>query len=230
MLRTVVTHLKMTLALAAVAAVTGCVEIEQRVLLNGDGSLAVRTRYSLATESEGLLAAGAQTIRGWQGRTAADEAWFTSEATVRQHFAGTGVTVQSYGSSESRGRRQVELQVFAERGVAVLNAGILGPLRCDRRPDGRLRVWAELPAVAARAPGLDETALKALCQDLRLRLEVCVPGEIVETTAPKRARGEASWEFDPAKDASFLRAPPRIECVFEAKRLDWAASVPAAAP
>jgi len=198
-------------------------------MLNGDGSMAVHCRYSLATDSEALLDGGAQAIRGWQSQ-ATDDAWVTSEATVRRHFAATGVTVQKYRSSVSDGRRQVELQLFAEKGVEVLNAGILGPLRCSRRADGRLRLWAELPAVSARAPGLDEAALKALCQGLHLRLELCVPGEVVETTAPKRSRGMATWEFDPAEDSSFLRSPPRIECVFDAKHLDWSGSVPVAAP
>jgi hypothetical protein len=218
-------------ALAAAAmALAGCIQLEQTLLLNGDGSLAVRYHYSVAADSESLLSSGAETIRGWQGQAAGTPAWFTSEAAVRRHFAATGVTLQRYSSTVSGGRRHVDIQLFAEGGVAVLNAGVLGPLRCDRRADGRLRLWAELPRVPAQATGLDAKSLAALCQDLYLRLDLNVPGEIVETTASKRQRSTAGWEFDPGRDASFLHSPPRIECVFEAKRLEWAAGVPAAAP
>jgi hypothetical protein len=208
----------------------GCIQLEQRLMLNGDGSLAVRYHCSVAADSEALLAAGAETIRGWQGQAPETPAWFTSEAAVRRHFGTTGVRLQKYNSYVSGERRHVEVQLFAERGVPVLNAEMLGPLRCDRRSDGRLRLWAELPRVPAQAAGLDVGALTALCQDLYLRLDLSVPGEIVETTAPRRSRNTVGWEFDPGKDASFLRSPPRLECVFDAKRLEWAASVPLAAP
>lgn len=216
----------------AALALSGCIQLEQTLMLNGDGSLTMRWHYSIAADSEPLLATGADILREWQGRepVPGGPAWFTSEEAIRRHFAAAGVTVQKYDSYLAEGRRHVEVQLFAERGVAVLNGGLLGPLRCDRRPDGRLRLWVELPPVPARPAGFDTRTLSALCQDLYLRLEVRVPGQIVETTAPVRRRGAAVWELDPAKDASFLESPPRIECVFDAARLDWAATVPPAPP
>lgn len=209
-------------------AVAGCVQLEQKVLLNGDGSLAVTYHFSVAEDSEPVIAAGAQVIQEWQGRPTGSAAWFTSEEAVRQHFAATGVQVQKYRSYSAGGRRHIEVLLFAEYGPAALNSGFLGPLRCDRLANGNVRLWADLPAVPRNAAGLDEQAIAALAQDLYLRLEFSVPGEVISTTAGKHDRNSAVWTFDPAKDPSFLRAPPRLECAFAASRLEWVSRLPAA--
>lgn len=209
---------------------TGCIQLEQTVLLNGDGSLAVTCHYSVATDSVGLLATGARVIQEWQGRADEMPPWFTSEAAVRQHFAATGVTLQRYRSYQAGGRHHVELLLFAEYGPAALNSGLFGPLRCDRLADGSVRLWADLPQPSLPSAGLDPQALRALTQDLVLRLDLRVPGTILSTTAPRHSRNAATWVFDPGQDDAFLTAVPRLECAFDARRLDWSQRLPAAAP
>jgi hypothetical protein len=223
-------HLRLGLACGALLALCGCIQLEQKLMLNGDGTMAVSYHYSVAADSEALLASGASIIQGWQGRNPGGAAWFTSEEAVRLHFRAAGVQLQKYRSYVAGGRRHVELLLFAAAGPKALNAGLFGPLRCVRRPDGRVRLSVELPAVPSRADGLPAEAVAALSQDLYLSLEISVPGEIVTTSARTHQRSSVRWEFDPAKDASFLNSPPRLECIFEAKRLDWAASLPAAIP
>lgn len=211
-------------------ALAGCIQLEQKLMLNGDGSMAVSYHYSVAADSEALLSSGASIIQGWQGRNPGGDAWFTGEDAVRQHFKAAGVQVQRYGSYVTGGRRHVELLLFAESGPAALNAGLFGPLRCVRLPDGRVRLSVDLPAVPAKADGLSPESLAALAQDLYLSLEFSVPGAITATTARTHERASVRWEFDPARDASFLRSPPHLECTFEAKNLEWAARLPAATP
>jgi hypothetical protein len=221
---------RLGLAGSAVLALAGCIQLEQKLMLNGDGSLVVSYHYSVAVASAALLSSGAGIIQGWQGRNPGGEGWFTSEEAVRQHFKAAGVQVQRYRSYAEGGRRHVEMLLFAEAGPAALNAGLFGPLRCVRRPDGRVRLSVELPAVPPKADGLSPEAVAALAEDLTMSLEISVPGAIVETTARTHERNSVRWEFDPAKDASFLRTPPRFECTFEAKHLDWVARLPAAVP
>lgn len=211
-------------------ALTGCIQLEQKLMLNGDGSMAASYHYSVAADSEALLSSGAGIIQGWQGRNPGGDAWFTSEEAVRRHFGAAGVRLQKYHSYVAGGRRHVELLLFTESGPTALNAGLFGPLRCVRLADGRVRLSVELPRVPSKANGLTADDLAALSQDLYLSFEITVPGEIVETTARTHERRSVRWEFDPAKDASFLRSPPRLDCTFEAQRLKWAASLPAAAP
>jgi hypothetical protein len=221
---------RLGLAGAVALALAGCIQLEQKLMLNGDGSLAVSYHYSVAADSEALLSSGASIIQGWQGRNPGGAAWFTGEEAVRLHFKAAGVQVQKYRSYAANGRRHVELLLFAEAGPAALNAGLFGPMRCVRLPDGRVRLSVELPAVPPKADGLSPEAVAALSQDLLLSLEIKTPGAIVATTAPTRERTSVRWEFDPAKDPAFLRSPPRLECTFEAKHLEWAAKLPAAAP
>lgn len=216
------------LALLTVLALGGCVQLEQKVLLNGDGSMAVTYHYSVAEDSEPLLSAGARVIQQWQGQPAGSAAWITSEEAVRQHFAATGVQIQRYHRYSKGGRRHVEVLLFAEYGPAALNGSLLGPLHCERLASGNVRLWAELPTVPRDAAGLNQDAVEALAQDLYLRLEFSLPGEIVKTTADSRSRTSAIWTFDPGKDPSFLRRAPHIECVFNAQGLDWAARIPLA--
>jgi hypothetical protein len=220
--------LRLGVPCAIVLALAGCIRLEQKLLLNGDGTLAVSYHYSVAADSEALLSSGARVIQGWQGSNPGGGAWFTSEDAVRAHFAAAGVRLQKYRSYMDGGRRHVEMLVFTDTGAKALNAGVFGPLRCDRLPDGRVRLWLELPTVPPKSDGLSADAVAALAQDLYLSLEISVPGEVVRTTAPTRRGSVVRWEFDPAKDTAFLTAPPRLECVFEAKHLDWVASLPAA--
>lgn len=222
--------LRLGLAGVAAAALAGCIQLEQKLLLNGDGSMSVSYHYSVAADSEAVLAAGAGIIQGWQGRNPGGDAWFTSEEAVRQHFAAAGVKLQKYRSYTAAGRRHVELLLFAESGATALNAGVFGPLRCVRLADGRVRLALELPRVPANAEGLSPEAVAALAKDLYLSLEINVPGEIVDTTAPTHGRSAVHWVLDPAKDATFLRTPPLLECTFKAQHLEWAASLPAATP
>ena len=222
--------LRLGLACIAALALPGCIRLEQKLMLNGDGSMAMSFHYSVAADSAGLLATGAGVIQGWPDHAPKSDAWFTSEDAVRKRFEGTGVRLQQYRSYVDGGRQHVELQLFAEAGPAALNAGLFGPFRCARLPNGRVRLWAELPPVASKADGLSPEALTALAQDLYLSLEVTVPGEIVDTTARTHERSSVRWEFDPTKDASFLRSPPRLACTFEAKQLEWAARLPTAVP
>ena len=222
--------LRLGLVALAALAVSGCLQLEQKLLLNGDGSMVVNYHYSLATDNEALLTTGAGVIQGWQHRNPGGDAWFTSEEAVRLHFAAAGVQLQNYRSYVEAGRRHVELLLFAASGPTALNAGAFGPLRCVRLADGRVRLTVELPKVPLAAAGLGVEDLVALAQDLRLSLEIGVPGEVVETTAKKPGKTSVRWEFDPAKDTTFLRFTPRLNCTFEAKHLAWAAELPAAAP
>jgi hypothetical protein len=101
---------------AAVLAVAGCIQLEQKLMLNGDGSMVVSYHYSVAADSEALLAAGASVIQGWQGRDPGGNSWFTGEDAVRRHFAAGGVQLKDYRSYLAGGRRHVELMLFTEAG------------------------------------------------------------------------------------------------------------------
>ncbi|MDX9979455.1 MAG: hypothetical protein RBU25_05320 [Lentisphaeria bacterium] len=195
----------------------GCIHLEQRVQINPNGSGVVTYEYSVAEDVFATLAAGHLAIGSWQSPPAAGLSWFASERAVNEHFTAPEFEVQLYRASRRDGRRAVRIVVLAPNLQQALDTGKLGDFRLARTPEGNWR-FASLPPGGPPAvkPSEAEVArLRALCDDLWLRLEVSTPGPVLATTAKDRRERQAVWLFDPATDDSFLRARPRIELVYQ---------------
>lgn len=194
----------------------GCIHLEQRVQINPNGSGVVTYEYSVAEDVFAALAAGHLAIGSWQSPPAAGLSWFASERAVNEHFTAPEFEVQLYRTSRRDGRRAVRIVLLTPSLQRALDTGKLGDFRLARTPEGNWRFASQPPAgPAAAKPSEAEVArLRALCDDLWLRLEVSTPAPILDTTAKDRRERQAVWLFDPATDDSFLRARPRIELVY----------------
>lgn len=205
------------LCLAGLFAV-GCIHLDQRIQINPNGSGVVTYEYSVAEDAFGALAAGRLAIGSWQSPPAGGLPWFASERAARSHFAAPEFEVQFYRASRRDGRRVVRLVVLAHDLRSALAGGRLGDFRLERTPEGNWRFASAPPvrAAAAAPPSEEEVArLRALCDDLWLRLTVDTAGPVLDTTAPERGERRAVWVFDPGVDDSFLRERPRLEVVFK---------------
>lgn len=194
----------------------GCIHLEQRVQINPNGSGVVTYEYSVAEDVFAALAAGHLAVGSWQSPPAAGLSWFASERAVNEHFTAPEFEVQLYRVNRRDGRRVIRIVVLTPSLQRALDTGKLGDFRLARTPEGNWRFASQPPAgPAAAKPSEAEVArLRALCDDLWLRLEVSTPAPILDTTAKDRRERQAVWLFDPATDDSFLRVRPRIELVY----------------
>jgi hypothetical protein len=101
-----------------------------------------------------------------------------------------------------------------QKGLAT---GKLGDLRLEKTAAGDWWLHgADAPKRKERKLSEDELdKMRALCDDLWLKLVVETPTPIVRTTAKDKDEHEASWLFDPGQDDAFLRKRPQIEVVYE---------------
>jgi hypothetical protein len=211
------THFRSTFLLLPCLLAAGCIHLEQRIQINPNGSGVVTYEYSVAEDTFGTLAAGQMAIGSWQSPAAGGLAWFASERAVSEYFADSGFQVQLYRASRREGRREVRIVILANDLQRALETGKLGDFRLERTPEGNWRFGGKPPAAATmKKPSEEEVArLRALCDDLWLRLEVTTPAPILTTTAKERRERQAVWLFDPGTDDSFLRERPRIEVVYQ---------------
>ncbi len=196
----------------------GCIHLEQRVQINPNGSGLITYDYSVAEETFGTVAAGKMAIGSWRNPPVGGLNWFASERAVNEYFAGDQFEVQYYRISRKGGRREVRIIVLAKDLQAALATGKIGDFRLEQTPEGNWRFHNAVPDKPAKKLTEDELdRLRALCDDLWLRLVVVTPGPIVEATTKDKEETQATWLFDPAADDSFLREHPRIDVTYQGK-------------
>ncbi len=212
---------------AAVLCVTGCVHLEQGIELRKDGSATFTYRYSVATDVYELVETGQHVLENWQGRSAVDDPmllnWFFSEARAREHFSGPGLRIETCRTFDEGGRRQFELVATAADARHALGSGKFGLFTLRRERSGAFRFAADMVSSDdVRDVNPEELArLQQLCDDMKLVLKLTVPTKLLDSTATRASKREASWVFEPARDGAFLARPPTISATFSGRSLGW---------
>ena len=212
----------------------GCVHLEQEILIDSDATAIFTYHYSVAADTFETVAAGRRVIEAWQGRQPRPEItdlnWFFNGTAAEQYFSGPGLKLERYRAYTKGGRRHVELEIAADDVRRALESGRFGEFALTQTDEGDFLFRADLVSEPEGAPLTPEQLdrLRALCDDLWLKLRVKVPTRIRETTATRSRRRSATWIFDSARNADFLERAPVIELSFSGKGLDW--QQPAAGP
>lgn len=208
----------------------GCLELEQTMTLDKDGTLAVRLEYTVDEPVLPALLEGRRLIDRWQRQadTDGDEAtpgWLLSAEAAKKHFAGPGLRLVEHDVKSADGRRHVTVRCHAANGRRALNGGVFGDFSLARGETGDFVLRADLARPPDYAVNDSEAAakLRALCRGLRIRLEIETPTPIVSTTGAKSGRRRAVWDFrvEEGRDAPFLHRPPEIQVVFRGRGLRW---------
>ncbi len=218
------------LPLACALALAGCLQVDQELTLNPDGSGHLSARYTIdRVQLDTLAAAIAQAPHHQPGVPPSPDSaalFQVDEEAVRKEFrsyAEAGLTLQSLHVIESNGARTVHVEVDFKTvsGLAGCEFFADDSLVLERAPAGRYRLRQEPPLQVHLAGGLRgqqaavESALDRVQRAFTARLRVTVPGEIVGTTADQRQGRTAIWTFDPARDPQALtrarRTPLSVE-------------------
>ena len=207
------------LPLACALALAGCLQVDQELTLNPDGSGHLSARYAIdRAQLEILSAAVAQAPRNQVGVPPSPDTatlFQLDEEAVRKEFRGyeeAGLTLQSLQVVESNGVRivHVELDFKTVSGLAGCEFFADDSLVLERASSGHYRLRQEPPLQVHLAGSLRgqqaavESALDRLQRGFKAHLRVTVPGDIVATSADRRQGRTVAWTFDPARDPQAL--------------------------
>jgi len=201
---------------------SGCVELHQKLVWHADDSGDIWLDYRVPLALWPSLLAAQTRVQSWQDDatttaakpTAAELAWWFNEAQVRQFCRQAGVRLVQYERRQTALYQQVLVHCRAADLPKVLANGAFGTFNITRTDNGLVKIKAVLAETDAAPAPLSEQRrrqLEALCQGLRLQLQIQVPGRIETSSATTVTEQQASWEFDADADPGFLHSVPRIE-------------------
>ncbi|MCF7853507.1 MAG: hypothetical protein K9N51_01820 [Candidatus Pacebacteria bacterium] len=206
---------------------TGCVHLEQRLVLKTDGSLVAGFHYSIPEDNLPLATTVRRAIDGWQGNATEGGAdglqWPVNEKAARDYFTGNGLALKSYRRFQQNGRLHVTIECTATDAAAAFASGKFGTVTMTHEG----AVWKWRMHLATFNDGEDKNAaeaqntLQALCGGLRLSLVLETPTRVVETSGRREGPKSVKWVFAADDDPAFLRQAPVIEATFDASGLNW---------
>lgn len=201
--------------LAAAALASGCLRVDQHLTLNADGSGHLEARYSVREEQLAGIRAAAERSGDQPGVPAVTNPAALlrfSEEQIRSAFkdnAARGIRLDQVALSASNGWQSVEVDVHFRDLATLAQSELLGDasMSLTKSPAGTW-VLEQAPILRHQVAGdlandhaaLDG-AMAALLRDVRARVRITVPGDILSTTADRHALRTAAWTIEPGSDA-----------------------------
>gem|GEM_PF-1306532 len=218
--------LALALAVATLLS-SGCLHLRQELQIHADGTLTAVHQYSVPAELLPSLRRSRGVIENWQGLDPGPDLmrlnWFDNQAAVERHFSVSGVEVVDYRRYEQDGRYCVDITVKAANAWSALQSGLFGSFVLERTETGNVLFRADViqPPLPQEPHPEQLQRLRELCRGLRLRLDVRVPTEVLETTAAASTAQLQTWLFEPDRDPIILLQTPPVRLVFDGSGLDW---------
>jgi len=218
------------------AAGTGCIHLEQRITVHGDGSGLISLHYSVPIDKIDSMASCQAAIdrrqrsAGAPGTTGPN--WFLNNRLAHDCFQGKAITLEENRSYDEDGRRHVVLQCRATDMRKALATGQFGDFSIEPGREGNYVFRAQLPEAPLRgAPSPERIReFQALFEGMVLRLVVKVPSQILDSTAKDLSGTTATWELKPGENAELLKRNPTVSLTFSGTDLAWDTSPPSPAP
>jgi hypothetical protein len=214
-------------------AVTGCIRVEQTIILNEDGSGTVKLAYAVTEQNAAMLEAAMQNSEGAGAMPQSGSIMGFTEETVRMQFKELepyGVTLKEVNSETRDGWQHLEMAAAFESLKGLAQTPLLSDravsLTKTRNGNYKFRQKAgdEQPSMAAGAadnPQMQQ-AIQEMMKGFRVQIRIQTPGEIIKSSAPEAAEREAIWTFDLEKDADAVQQVEKLDMwvIFEGKGLD----------
>lgn len=207
----------------------GCLQFEESMTLNADGSADVVFHYTIETTALPALARFRAAVDQWQqGHSRVDPktapADLFDRRLIKQFLNEAGAELVSYRTETREDRKQVWVTCRTPDVRKAFRTGVFGDfsLRKTDTGDWLLESSSELPGT----PPPDDArgdAFHELCRGLKLRLTIIVPGAIVRTSANESSGRRAVWEIDfgPKSKTGPQEKQERIFVLFRGNRVHW---------
>lgn len=191
--------------LPLLAFLAGCIQVEETITLNADGSGIMELSYSVADQQAVMLESA---IIADEQLDAGDDFSFSADAIRRQfdEMDFEGVELIQADSSVKDGRRNISMAVKFES----LDALSETPLMSERRValqkggDGRFTFTqrAGASAISSQAGAEMPAMVQSMFQGLKVQICVKTPGRIVSSNASETDGREARWIYDISNDSN----------------------------
>lgn len=171
------------LLLACTASLTGCLLLEQELVLEEENRGRMTVRLSLPEDVYDDVV-----------RNSRFAVWFDPIAGASRYSAAAGFGLNRYRSYLHEGRRHLAIETRIDDFEKALASGVPGPFSRSREGE-HTRLEARLAATSLDLRQRDDLA--DLTRGMRLVLTVRVPGVIVETNATDHGKRKATWVIAP---------------------------------
>jgi len=202
----------------AALALTSCIQVEQELTINADGSGTVNAHFAInQTTIEMIEAAQKQ----GDGAKPKNDFPMTVEDVKKKFEGKKDVTVKDVRLEDKDGKRHVYYVVEAKTLTALMEATEMTNINISKDADGNYTMWSEKKAEKPKTEEEKkmEKQMRALMmpmlKGLRLAMKINLPTEIIETTAHEKTEKSAAWVFDVDKDPSFLDDEPQFKVKFK---------------
>jgi hypothetical protein len=193
----------------------GCIQVDQTLTLEADGSGTLAIRYGMAEETLAQLRAMEQmSAQGGDGLSMEQKTPFDFDPEqVRAELEAdkpAGVELTSLSSEVVNGWKFIDLELAFDDVRALKRTDLFKDSRLAITPtrDGNFRVTqrggsTDLSGDAAGRQLMPQ--MTAMLAGFRIAQTIVVPGEIIETNATRVDGRRASWVFDIAQDPNVMQ-------------------------
>jgi hypothetical protein len=197
---------------------SGCVNLEEYIQINRNGSAKIVMSYSIPIEGLTLLKDCEAVLNDLNGRKSSDDLprIFDSEK-LRAHFKKyKGVDIISARVTREDGRVKTYFNLYVEDFRKVLRNGMLPYTSLEK--DGKDYVFAaRYPFNLAKLN--EKPSLKKILSEFKVNFKVKTPTAITKTNAPKKLANMVEWNF--GEKAPFTKSDGRFSVHFKADGLTF---------
>ncbi len=193
--------------LLALPFFAGCIQVEETITLNADGSGTMELSYSVAEEQAAMMESA---VSGEEALDAGEDFSFSADA-IRQQFKEMefeGVELLRADSSVQNGRRHISMAVKFNSLSALAETPLLSERKVSLKKTGEGEyTFSQKANTAAISPesGAEMAAfMQSMLQGLKVEIRVKAPGPITASNATETRGNEARWVFDIATNPNAL--------------------------
>ena len=213
------------------ALFSGCIQVEQTLTLNPDGSGVVDLSYALSEDQAASLHALATELYEQDGEDHSS-VFDASDEEIRKEFKEYevhGVVLQSVQTGQAGGRKQRRLVISFQSLEGLARSGFLS----DRQVSLVRNAQGDYVFTQAGTAGNSDELLMAnemaedpmaaeMMQGFRVTLRIRTPSRILNTNAPEKTDRVATWRFDLDRDPKAVErvANLKTQVSFEGKGLN----------
>lgn len=203
-----------------------CIQVEQKITINKDGSALLDVHYSTDTLYIKMMEMMKQMAEasGAEMEENKGEDWFPfSDEDVKKTYDNEDFELNSFDSYYKDGKKHIDLEVKVKNIKDFMETEQFGEdavLSKNEEGNYVINLGEPFGEMGEEKREVDEQTRQML-KGLYVYLEFNTPTKIIKTTAQEQEEKLARWVFDIEQDDSFIETPPNIYLEFDGKGLDF---------
>jgi hypothetical protein len=199
----------------------GCMEVEQEITINRDGSGQMKGHFALPENTYNMIKSAKQQAQT-QGAEAKEDIPLTEEEIRKKFGEKKDVALTDVKVEDIDGKHHVSFTAEFKHIEALFEDSEMSNFSLTKDAAGNYTLSAGTPEKDKKPKTPEEQQMEQqmkammlpMLKGLKLSLKINTPSEIVTTTASDKTATSAAWAFDIDKDSSFLDDEPELKVTF----------------